>query len=341
MMDGARPPERCRGPGQTNRADRPPPRTAATDHPASAGADSEGDLQRRPFGAGMVTRPRRERSPSFDAPGEPDQLPRLEGCGVRSASSSGTVVRSRTELGRHSRGRRSRRLPSSSPIFAVEEAEAGSPPGGQGQRQVNPPDPPVSGCAPGVQSLKSPTTRKSRSAVGSPLGAGRGQPANRSGACRSASRSSCLANHVGAVPISRTGVEGPVRLRGRAAQRRVEAGELEQSQDRSRGIDDTQTSAVLAELLVDGDKGAQRRGVAERHERHVDVDVARSGVGEQREMFIERADGGYVELASDIQPRPEPVFVMNRRTTSNSSDMMSPESRKLTWAPWLFKAALR
>src|SRR3954471_8537387 len=71
--------------------------------------------------------------------------------------------------------------------------------------------------------------------------------------------------------------DGSVHVGDRAEQR-VEARELQQPQDRPRGVDDTQAPAAPDELLVDGDEAAQRRGVTERDERHVDVHVVDAGV---------------------------------------------------------------
>ena len=58
------------------------------------------------------------------------------------------------------------------------------------------------------------------------------------------------------------------------------------------------------ELVASTDEDVQHRHVAERDERHVDVDVAGRGLDEHLEVIPERLDGRQVELAADVEPGP-------------------------------------
>src|SRR5215212_3854937 len=97
---------------------------------------------------------------------------------------------------------------------------------------VHPDVPPVIGCAPGVQLLKSPTTTTSVS----PLVVARRKvsSATEPFTCLSIAIELLLPRarrHIGVVPVGRTAGEGCVRLGDRTEQHRVEGGDRQQPQD--------------------------------------------------------------------------------------------------------------
>ncbi|HLM16922.1 MAG TPA: hypothetical protein VK549_03805 [Acidimicrobiia bacterium] len=99
-----------------------------------------------------------------------------------------------------------------------------------------------------------------------------------------------------------------------------------------------QASAETIEPVVGGDEDGQRRGVAERDERHVDVDVAGRRFNEQFEVITERPDGRHVEFATDVEPRPGAGVRDEQAERFGQVRQGGSQELELLWSPWLLKA---